>query len=173
MVDLWIGFFLSVLVQLLIYTVLVYYCSSFLVEIRRLPYYLATGLVCGIFFDYVLGDALGFWSYSLGFGVTFIVLNGFLLWGLFIAEVANLKRLSFLQFGLTCVCIGVISELANVYLRAWEWTIFSNIFLEYVLVIFILYPCFGFFTVLSLQTFTKEQFTALNFLNRPNIGNEV
>lgn len=159
--EAWVGFGLSVLLQLVIYLSLVKYHSSLRSELSRLPHYLCLGVLVGVFFDYLLGLKLGLWDYSLGFGPFFIIMNGFLLWGLFIAEVAILKNLSFIWFAISCVVVGYVVELLNLYLHAWEWKLFENQLLEYVLVVHILYPGFGLIAAFCLNRIKKQEFTNL------------
>ncbi|USN87522.1 MAG: hypothetical protein H6779_03860 [Candidatus Nomurabacteria bacterium] len=96
------------------------------------------GLPFGIAFDFIFGKSIGVFDYGAGFVLWFLFVNGFLSYGIMMANVLLLKHYSLLQVYLWSIALGFTYEVVNWKFPVWEWT-FSSETIEYLVVIFAAY----------------------------------
>jgi hypothetical protein len=94
-------------------------------RMNDLPRLLCIGIIIGTFvgllYDNVLGKHLGLFSYQLGFGTTFLLLNASLSYGLFITSVLLVQKVSVIKFTIWMSILIVIYEVINVFFPVWSY----------------------------------------------------
>jgi hypothetical protein len=121
------------------------------------------GVPFGICFDLLVGDFLGFYTYTEGFNLSFLFLNGLFSYGFMIANVRLLYHHSLLHTYLWSVCLAIVYEVTNYIFPVWNWTFLSNQTLEYVAVIFVLYVGLTTLIMAALKLLYRVHFRLLPF----------
>lgn len=135
-------------------------------EIKNIKKYLLlggiTGLVFGILFDLVVGLEIGIFTYTIGFPLWFLVINGILSYGFMIANVFLLHDHSVTHMFLWSFALGIVYEITNFFLPVWEWT-FGHIWFEYAVVIGAAYFGLTWLMMCMLQIVYGTQFKIVPF----------
>lgn len=120
MLEAWISFGILLVAQFLIFIAFAVYEK----KVRGIPAVLLKafliGIPFGLAFDLVLGKLLGLSSYTLGFGLSFLIPNAAFSYGLFAATVLLLKQRP-VYFYLSVLLITALYEIVNLYLHVWAW----------------------------------------------------
>lgn len=159
----WLDFFIIIGLQLLLLLFIAFQKRAFR-EIT--PYLLAhialQGIVFGVMFDLLIGKYAGVFDYALGFGPLFLIINGALSYGLWIATIFLLRPERFFRFYLSTISIGGLYEFANYFFPVWTWKFSSNFLSQEALVIFVAYCGLSLPTALLLSLTMKARFRALS-----------
>lgn len=135
MLENWVNFGILVFVQTVFFVACAIYVKrssqSFLVLGRGV----LIGLVVGLLFDLILGKFLGLYSYVLGFGPLFLILNGTFSYGIFSASTLLVSRAKYSHFFIWLVLLVGVYEITNAFFPVWIWefelqgTIFGTVLL--------------------------------------------
>ncbi len=148
MLEAWLNFGIIIFVQFLFFITQAFYMKKLSEVLGILRQGALVGIIMGILFDLILGKFFGLHSYTLGFGVFFLIINSILSYGLFASSVLLMRHFR-LQHLLFCIIILVaFYEITNHFFRVWTW--------EFVL------PRFEFFAVLLIGYFLGTIFVAIN-----------
>lgn len=79
------------------------------------------GIVFGITFDLIVGKFFGIYSYFLGFGFPFIIINGALSFGLMQANTLLMQKTRFIHFYIWTLIVVAVYEITNYYFPVWAW----------------------------------------------------
>ncbi len=154
-----INFAVIIIVQLVFFLFHAYKVG----ELHNVKRYLLEGAVIGlpfgIVFDLIIGKYVGMFSYTFGFSIWFLIINGLFSYGFMIANVYLLRRSSFGYIYLWSISLALTYEITNFIFPVWEWT-FGNPTIEYATVILAAY-----FGLSVLMTVTIQLFYILR-LNR-------
>lgn len=135
MSEAWLSYAVFILELLFLFLIRAWYEKKLADVPRILLLGALSGIVPGLVCDLLFGKYLGIGSYTLGFGLPFLILNAVLGYGLFVANVLLLQKARFLNF---CIWIGVITavfEITNLYFPVWTYA-FAVPSFEYWLVAF-------------------------------------
>jgi len=80
-----------------------------------------SGIVPGILADLIFGKYLGLATYALGFGLPFLIFNGFVGYGLFAANTLLMQRARLAQFCIWTVIITAGCEITNLFTHSWTY----------------------------------------------------
>jgi hypothetical protein len=133
MSDPWSSFIVVISVQFLLFLLHAYYEKRLADVPRILGWSILIGVVFGIAFDLAIGKFLGLYFYELGFGLTFLTLNGAFSYGLMQANTLLMERAGVFHFYIWTLIVGIVYEITNSFFRVWTWD-FSTPFLEVVAV---------------------------------------
>lgn len=132
----WIAFSVVIAAQLCVFLVIAILqkrsIGSLLLILGKAAY---LGFVFGIPFDLCIGQYLTIYSYVNGFGLPFLMVKGFLSFGLWAATVLLLTEKRLLEF---CLYVGVICavyEITNYIFPVWQWSINDSVFIEFCIVL--------------------------------------
>ena len=127
----WIAFSVVIAAQLCVFLVIAILqkrsIGSLLLILGKAAY---LGFVFGIPFDLCIGQYLTIYSYVNGFGLPFLMINGFFSFGLWAATVLLLTEKRLLEF---CLYVGVICavyEITNYIFPVWQWSIHESLGIE-------------------------------------------
>ncbi len=144
----WIHFGLVVGIQFFILII----HATFEKELRILPQILWRGMLAGAFFgivfDSIFGHFLGLYTYTLGFSLMFLAINGALSYGFFFANTLLMKRAHFFHFYFWSIFVGIVYEGTNFFFPVWTWT-FASSAIEYIIVIVAGYSGLAFLIALT------------------------
>lgn len=121
MSEAWLNFIIIIFTQLLLFVI----CAYFEKKLSDMPRILGLGalvaIVVGIPFDLVVGKLFGIHSFSLGFGMLFLIINAVFSYGLFAANILLLQHIKLSYFILLNVVIVAIYEITNSFFPVWTW----------------------------------------------------
>ncbi len=136
MKEAWLNFGIAFFVQALFFIAHAYY-EKRLSEIPSiLRRGILSGLILGLFFDLLLGKYLRGWSYTLGFGALFLILNATLVYGLFSANILLMRKVRLMPFLIWTILMGMMLDITNFFFPVWKWS-FSYISVEFLFVFFV------------------------------------
>lgn len=135
MQEVWINFAIALFVQLLLFIAHALYEKKLSDAARILGQGILGGIVLGLLFDLVLGKFSGFFSYALGFGLFFLILNAALFYGLFVANTLLMQQARVLHFYIWSMVVAAVSEITNLFVPLWTWKFASVPPIEYVIVL--------------------------------------
>lgn len=138
MPETWLNFIIAFFVQLLFFIVHAWYEKKLSDVPRILVWGVLSGIVLGLLFDLVFGEFLGLWSYMLGFGAFFLILNAALVYGLFAANVLLMRQARLLHFFIWVMVMGAVLEITNLFFHVWTWK-FAFLSVEFVTIFLIGY----------------------------------
>lgn len=121
MLEPWLNFSIVVFVQLVLFVISAYYQKRLSDIPRILGLSVLIGIVFGALVDFILGKFFGLHSYTLGFGVVFLILNWILLNGLFVANTLLAERMRLPYFYLWTIILVAAYEIPNHFFRVWTW----------------------------------------------------
>jgi hypothetical protein len=121
------------------------------------------GVPFGISFDLLVGKFFGFYTYTEGFGLSFLFLNGLFSYGFMIANVRLLYHHSLWHTYLWSIGLAIVYEVTNYVFPVWNWTFLSNQILEYAVVIFVLYVGLTTLIMAALKLLYRAHFRILPF----------
>lgn len=117
----WINFFAILCTQFLVFSAMAYLTRKWSRAKHILIQGLAIGLFFGLSFDFTFGKSLAVYSYALGFGFGFLVLNALFSFGLFAATIISIKDLESTRFLFMISALIIVYEIANQFFRVWTW----------------------------------------------------
>jgi len=121
MSESWLHFAIVVFVQLIIFIIHAYYEKKLSDVPRILGWGILIGIVVGLPSDLILGKFFGLWSYTLGFGPSFLSLNAALVYGVFAANTLLMQRSRLLHFFIWTMVVMAFYEITNHFFRAWTY----------------------------------------------------
>lgn len=161
-----IHFFVVSTVQLFFFLFQLKVVKSKIKVISALKKGVIIGLPFGITFDLIVGKYFSVFTYEIGFPLWFLVLNGLLSYGFMFANVflfqETQKEVLHHAYGWV-VSMAIVYEIANHFFPVWEWTFLPTIYLEYAVVIMILYPALAWLMMLSLRIIYKAKLKLIPF----------
>jgi hypothetical protein len=98
MSEAWFDFSIVILVQLLLFVAHAQYEKRIAEAPRILAMGVLIGIVFGILFDLLVGKVFGLYSYTLGFGLGFLTINGALSYGFMQANALLMQRARLFHF---------------------------------------------------------------------------
>lgn len=118
----WLNFGVLIFVQLLLFLFVAYSFKTKPADLlRTLGVGILIGIPFGLSFDLMLGKFFGLASYVLGFGVSFLIINATLSYGIFTATVLLLRKIPLYSFVLFIIFITAVYEIINIFFRVWIW----------------------------------------------------
>jgi Na+/citrate or Na+/malate symporter len=126
MIEAWINFAVVIFVQLLLFIVHACYEKRLHEVPKILGRSIFIGIFFGVLFDLVVGKFIGVYTYVLGFGPFFLVINGALSYGLMQANTLLMQKARLSHFYIWTVIVGVVYEVTNYYFRVWTWEFSST-----------------------------------------------
>ena len=160
MLEAWLNFAVVIFAQFLFFIAQAYYTKKLSAVPRILGVGVCIGIVMGLLYDLVLGKFFGLASYTLGFGVVFLIINGALSYGLFAASTLLMQRARLRDFFPWLIALIAVYEITNYFFRVWTWEF------EHMLVYF---PSIEFLLILLIGYFGGAMFVAMlshTFLGR-------
>jgi len=149
----WLNFAIVIFVQFLVFIAYAYYAK----KLSKVPQILVKGILVGIIFglsfDFVFGELLDFHSYVLGFGISFLILNAAISYGLFSANILLLERIQFPYFYIWTIFIMSIYEITNLFFPVWNWKL-ALPSIQFLFVLSIGYLC-GAILIIGISNATK------------------
>ena len=121
MPEAWLHFAIVVSVQLIIFIIHAYYEKRLSDVPRILGWGVLIGIAIGLSSDLILGKFFGLWSYTLGFGPSFLSLNAALVYGVFAANTLLMQRSRLLHFFIWTMVVMAFYEITNHFFRAWTY----------------------------------------------------
>lgn len=121
MSEAWLNFAVVIFVQLLLFVVHAHYEKRLSHVLRILGWGVLIGIVFGILFDLVVGKFFGLYTYQLGFGPLFLIVNGALSYGFMQANTLLMQRARLPHFYIWTIIVGAVYEITNYYFRVWTW----------------------------------------------------
>lgn len=121
------------------------------------------GIPFGIAFDFIVGHTLGMFTYYLGFGLMFLIINGFFSYGFMLANVCLLQTFSLWHVYLWSIVVGTLYEIVNYHFPVWQWTFASEVWIEELVVIFGAYFGLTLGMMVTLRIVYGKRFRALPF----------
>ena len=121
MQEAWLGFLIVLVVQFLLFIIHAHYEKKLPDVTRILGQGVLSGIVLGLLLDLIFGKFFGLFSYKLGFGVFFLILNAALLYGLFAANILLMQRTRLVNFCLWTIAVGAAFETINLFFPMWTW----------------------------------------------------
>jgi len=119
--EVWLHFGVVILVQFIFFFV----CAAYYKKLDEMPTLLLRGIFIGIaiglLYDHLLGRYLGLFSYELGFGFPFLLLNAGLSYGLFVASTLLLKKISTIHFVIWLSALVTVYEITNYFFPVWRY----------------------------------------------------
>jgi sensor histidine kinase YesM len=120
------------------------------------------GLPFGIIFDLLVGMLAGVFTYTIGFPLWFLVINGLFSYGFMFANVFLLQNHSIGHMFLWAGALGVVYEASNYLFPIWEWT-FGADTSEYIIVVCGAYFGLTWIMMCMLQLLFGTQFKIVPF----------
>ncbi len=117
----WFDFSIVILVQFLLFIVHAWYEKRLRDVPRVLGQSFLIGIAFGIPFDLIVGKFFGLYSYELGFGLYFLIINGALSYGLMQANTLLMQRVRLPHFYVWTIVVGLVYEITNYFFRVWTW----------------------------------------------------
>ncbi|MEK7531741.1 MAG: hypothetical protein AAB545_02330 [Patescibacteria group bacterium] len=127
MTEAWLDFSVVVLVQLLLFLVHAHYEKRMAETPRILARGILIGIFFGVFFDLLVGKVFGLYTYTLGFGLGFLTINGALSYGFMQANALLMERARFFHFYVWTIVVGIVYEMTNFFFPVWSWEFGSPI----------------------------------------------
>jgi len=107
-------------------------------ELRSIGKYLLLGAIAGlplgIAFDLFVGLQVGIFTYTIGFPLWFLIINGIFSYGFMVANVFLLHNHTVTHMFWWSFALGMVYEICNYFFPVWEWT-FGTVWFEYSVVI--------------------------------------
>jgi hypothetical protein len=157
MSEAWLHFASIISVQFLLFIFCAFYEKKLSHISRVLGQGILTGLIFGLAFDLIVGKFLGFHSYLLGFGVSFLILNAALSYGIFAANILLLKDVRLVRFYIWTLVIVTVYEITNHFFRVWTWEFSSSPF-EFLIVLLVGYLAGAILIIMAWHLFIKYRF---------------
>lgn len=130
MVEIIANYTILILVQLIVLIIHALYEK----RLHSVPNFLCLGVllgaVIGPIFDIAFGKHIGLFSYGLGFSTISLILNAFILYALFCADIFLLIGASPLRFALWTCIIASAYEGANFFVPVWIWEFTLPVFAQ-------------------------------------------
>lgn len=157
-----VNFSIIIAVQLLFFIV----HAAKVGESKKISKYLLSGAILGlpfgIAFDLIVGQKIGIFTYTIGFPLWFLVINGIFSYGFMVANVFLLHYHSVTHMLLWSIALSIVYEICNYFFPVWEWT-FNQMWLEYVVVIGAAYFGLTLIMMCLIQLFFGRQFKIVPF----------
>ncbi|MEK7638555.1 MAG: hypothetical protein AAB388_00160 [Patescibacteria group bacterium] len=117
----WLNFSIVVLIQLVFFVLFANYQKRLPEVPKILVYGIIVGAVIGLTYDLVLGKYFGLVSYLLGFGANFLLVNAALSYGLFVASILLMQKVSTIHFTIWLSILVAVYETANYFFPVWAY----------------------------------------------------
>ena len=153
MSEAWLNFAIVIFIQFLVFIAYAYYAKKLSKVPQTLIKGILIGMIFGLLFDLVFGKLLGFHSYVLGFGTSFLILNAAISFGLFSANILLLERIQFPYFYIWTIFIMAIYEITNLFFPVWNWKL-ALPSIQFLLILSIGYLC-GAILIIKISNVTK------------------
>ncbi|MFA6273728.1 MAG: hypothetical protein WC662_01050 [Candidatus Paceibacterota bacterium] len=121
MSEAWLNFIIVIFVQFLLFVIHAYYEKKLSDVPRILRKSVLSGIVLGLLLDLIFGKFFGLFSYTLGFGAFFLILNAALLYGLFVANTLLMQRVRLAHFFIWTMVVAAVFEITNLFFHMWTW----------------------------------------------------
>ncbi len=118
--EAWLDFAILGLAALLLFIVCAFLEKRSSDALRLLLISIPTGIVLGLVSDVALWGA---YTYPLGYGLFYLVLNAAVVYGLFVATVLLLQRVRLLRFCIWVMALVVVYEITNYYFLVWTYEV--------------------------------------------------
>ena len=118
--ELWLNFVVVGLVAFFLFMVCVFREQRYSDAPRLLLLGILTGVPLGLLSDFALR---GTYTYPLGYGLLYLILNAAVVYGLFVATVLALQRVRFLRFSIWIIAIMAVYEITNHVFPVWGYKV--------------------------------------------------
>lgn len=162
MQEAWLNFSIVVFAQLLFFVVCAYYEEKFSEIPRMLGQGILVGLALGLVYDYAI-NFFGLNSYTLGFGMPFLVINAALSYGIFVANILTLQNVRLPKFILWNIALVAVYEATNHFFDVWDWK-FELPPIEFFIVLLVGYTVGALIVVAISHVFLGRRFLFVNNL---------
>jgi hypothetical protein len=118
--EAWIDFGVVGLAAFILFIV----CAFYEKQSANIPRFLVVGVIAGIPLGLVSDFVLwGAYTYPLGYGLSYLILNAAVIYGLFVATVLLLQKTRLVRFSLWIMGIAAIYEITNYFFVAWTYEV--------------------------------------------------
>ncbi|MEI7689167.1 MAG: hypothetical protein WCI91_03205 [Candidatus Nomurabacteria bacterium] len=159
----WLNFIIVVFTQLFLFLVYAYYEK----KLSEIPMILGLGvliaIVLGIPFDLIVGKFFGLHSFSLEFGIFFLIINSIFSYGLFASSILLLQNVQLSQFILWNILIISTYETTNILFPVWTWK-FKLPHTEFLIILLIGYLAGAIFVVAISHILFERRFLFIDKL---------
>lgn len=121
MSEAWLNFLIVIFIQFLLFVIHAYYEKKLSDVPRILGKSVLSGIVLGLLLDLIFGKFFGLYSYTLGFGAFFLILNAAFLYGLFVANTLLMQRARLVHFYIWIMVVAAVFEITNLLFHMWTW----------------------------------------------------
>lgn len=118
--EAWFDFGVVGFVALIIFIVCAFLEKRFSDAPRLLLIGILTGIPLGLLSDLVLW---GTYTYPLGYGLFYLILNAAVVYGFFVATVLLLQRVRLLRFSVWVIATMTVYEVVNYFFPVWTYTV--------------------------------------------------
>ena len=161
MLEEWLNFVVVGFATLILFIVCAFYEKRSSNALRILLIGIPLGTVLGLFSDLVLW---GTYSYPLGHGLPYLILNAAIIYGFFVATVLLLQRVRLLRFSIWIIAMVAVYEITNYFFPVWTYKITP--FLGWSSFVLAGYFATAIFIALIGHVFFKYRFQFINDLIR-------
>ena len=120
MLEEWLNFVVLGFVALILFIICAFYEKRSSDALRILLIGIPLGTVLGLFSDLVLR---GTYSYPLGYGLPYLILNAAVVYGFFTATVLLLQRVRLLRFSIWILATLAVYEITNYFFPVWTYEV--------------------------------------------------
>ena len=121
MPEAWLNFIIVILAQLFLFVICAYYEKKLSKVPSILGWGVLIGIVIGVPFDFVVGKFFGLHSFTLGFGLFFLIINATFSYGLFASNILTLQHVRLTHFIFWNIMIVTVYEIINSFFPVWTW----------------------------------------------------
>lgn len=164
MSEAWLNFSIVIFIQFLLFVIHAYYEKKLSDVPRILGKGILGGIVLGLFFDIIFGKFFGLYSYTLGFGAFFLILNAALFYGLFVANILLMQQVRLQHFYIWTMVVGAVTEITNLFVSLWSWKFASLPPFEYLIVLSVGYFGVAIFIATVWHVFIGNRFLFIDNL---------
>jgi hypothetical protein len=155
----WLDFVAVGLAALFLYIVCTFYEKRSSDAPRLLLLGILTGVPLGLLSDLALR---GTYTYTLGYGLFYLILNAAVVYGFFVATVLALQRVRLLRFSIWIIVIVAVYEITNHFFPVWTYKVTP--FLGWLSFVLIGYFATAVFIVLIAHLFFRYRFQSIDDL---------
>ncbi len=121
MLESWIHFAIVIVAELFCFVSYAWYVKRLRELLQLFLWGAVIGITIGIPVDLIAGSHFGLYSFALGFGPFFLILNAIFSYGLFVANALLMQCVRFQHILLFTVLLTAVYEITNYFFRVWTW----------------------------------------------------
>jgi hypothetical protein len=123
-VNLWTNYITVILIQITILMLVAHERRAIeRITVNRVIKSAVVGIVLGSAFDVLVGQHLGFFSYTFHLTPVFLIVNGVLSYGTWLLTEQLIETDNFISFCAWNLLVAIVYESANFLFPVWSWTL--------------------------------------------------